>query len=85
MVDVASPATIHKLYQQLEGSFEGWLLNKDTGFKSMRKTLPGLENFYMCGQWVEPGGGLPAALLSGRNIAQIICHKERKKFNTISF
>jgi phytoene dehydrogenase-like protein len=44
------------------------------------KTLPGLKNFYMIGQWVEPGGGLPPAIMSGRNVAQIICKKDRKKF-----
>ena len=25
----------------------------------MSQKLPGLENFHMCGQWVEPGGWLP--------------------------
>ena len=34
----------------------------------------------MVGQWVEPGGGLPAVALSGRNLAQIICKKDKKKF-----
>ena len=48
----------------------------------MRKTLPGLDNFYMAGQWVEPGGGLPAVAMSGRNVIQIICKKEKKKFQT---
>ena len=27
----------------------------------MSKTLPGLANFYMAGQWVESGGGTPVA------------------------
>jgi len=31
----------------------------------MQKTLPGLANFYLAGHWVEPGGGLPAAAMSG--------------------
>ena len=50
--------------------------------KKMSKTLPGLENFYMAGQWVEPGGGMPTAALSGRNAIQIICKKDRKTFVT---
>jgi len=41
--------------------------------RGMRKSLPRLKNFYMVGQWVEPGGGLPAVALSGRNLAQVIC------------
>jgi phytoene dehydrogenase-like protein len=50
--------------------------------KGMKKTLPGLENFYMAGQWVEPGGGMPTAALSGRNVIQIICNKDKKTFIT---
>jgi hypothetical protein len=48
----------------------------------MRKTLPGLLNFYLAGHWVEPCGGLPAVARSGRNAIQIICKKEKKKFTT---
>jgi phytoene dehydrogenase-like protein len=46
------------------------------------KTLPGLKHFYMVGQWVEPGGGIPTAITSGRNLIQILCHKEKKPFTT---
>jgi len=27
----------------------------------------------MAGQWVEPGGGVPTAIMSGRHVAEIIC------------
>jgi len=47
--------------------------------------LSGLKNFYMAGQWVEPGGGLPSAILSGRNVTQIICKKDKKKFITTKY
>ena len=62
-----------------------WLRTPRVGFGSLRKTLPGLEDFYMAGHWVEPGGGLPAVLMSGRNVAQIICKKDKKKFTTSRF
>ena len=48
----------------------------------MSKTLPGLDNFYMAGQWVEPGGGLPTAAMSGRNVTQIVCKKDKRRFET---
>jgi phytoene dehydrogenase-like protein len=48
----------------------------------MDKTLPGLDSFYMVGQWVEPGGGLPPAAQSGRNVIQVICKKDKKSFVT---
>jgi phytoene dehydrogenase-like protein len=48
----------------------------------MKQSLPGLMNFYMAGQWVQPGGSLPAVAMSGRNAIQIICSKDMKKFET---
>ena len=45
--------------------------------------LPGLGNFYMAGQWVEPGGGVPTAVaMLARNVIQIICKQDKKKFMT---
>jgi phytoene dehydrogenase-like protein len=84
MRDVSTPTTFVRYTGNWEGSFEGWMLTPETGGfgRSLPKTLPGLENFYMAGQWVEPGGGLPAAAFSGRNVVQIICKKEKKKFTT---
>jgi phytoene dehydrogenase-like protein len=49
---------------------------------SMRKTLPGLDNFYMAGQWVNPGGGMPTAAMSGNHTIQFICKRDNKKFVT---
>jgi phytoene dehydrogenase-like protein len=46
----------------------------------MDKTLPGLEDFYMVGQWVEPGGGLPPAATSARGVIETICKQDGKKF-----
>jgi phytoene dehydrogenase-like protein len=46
----------------------------------MSKTLPGLENFYMIGQWTTPGGGLPPAVSSGRHVVQLLCQQDRKPF-----
>lgn len=47
------------------------------------KTVPGLRNFYMAGQWVEPGGGIPPVLYSGRNVVKILCKKEGRPFRTL--
>ncbi len=85
MRDVSSPTTFVRYTGNWKGSFEGWQVTPKTWSfgKLMRKTLPGLDNFYMAGHWVEPGGGLPAVAMSGRNVMQIICKKEKKKFTTI--
>jgi hypothetical protein len=36
----------------------------------------------MAGQWVEVGGGIPAVAVSGRNILQVICKADGRKFTT---
>jgi phytoene dehydrogenase-like protein len=82
VTDISTPATVIRYTNNWKGSLEGWLLTPEVGLKSMKKMLPGLKDFYMAGQWVEPGGGLPPAIMSGRNITQIICKKDKKKFIT---
>lgn len=80
MTDVATPVSFRNFSGNWNGSFEGWLMTPETGLKHLSHTLPGLKNFYMCGQWVTVGGGLPGVLLSGRDTAQIICHKDGLRF-----
>jgi phytoene dehydrogenase-like protein len=82
MVDVATPVTFHRYTGNWRGSFEGWLATPKTFRTRIRKTLPGLDGFYMIGHWVEAGGGLPPAAASGRHVVQILCHKEKKRFVT---
>jgi phytoene dehydrogenase-like protein len=61
-------------------SFEGWMITPKTWNLRIDKTLPGLDNLYMAGQWVEPGGGLPTATMSGRNVIQSLCKRDEKAF-----
>lgn len=82
VTDVSTPSTLIRYTDNWKGSFEGWQPGPGTMMLRMSKTLPSLKNFYMIGQWVEPGGGLPTALMSGRNVAQIICKKDGKKFSS---
>jgi phytoene dehydrogenase-like protein len=85
MVDVATPLTFERYTGNWQGSFEGWMItpqNAHIAMKPMSKTLPGLENFFMCGQWVEPGGGLPTGVMSGRKLVQMLCKQDNVEFHT---
>ena len=82
MRDVATPMTWVRYTANWRASYEGWMMSMDSWNLRMSKTLPGLSNFYMVGQWVEPGGGLPPAAYSGRNLTQILCKQDGKKFMT---
>jgi len=80
MVDVATPATYIRYTGNWNGSIQGWANENIFRANPFKKELPGLENFFMIGQWVEPGGGIPNVFKSGRDLTQIICKKDRKKF-----
>ena len=82
VVDVATPLTTERYTGNRKGSIEGWGISPETMSKRISKTLPGLERFYMAGQWVEVGGGLPGVAPSGRKVIHIICHEDGKKFVT---
>jgi hypothetical protein len=48
---------------------------------NLNPVLPRLKKFYMAGQWLFPGGGLPPAGQSGKWAIQYICREEKKKFS----
>jgi phytoene dehydrogenase-like protein len=85
MVDVATPLTFERYTGNWQGSFEGWLITPENSYTMMRpmsQTLRGLENCYMCGQWVQPGGGLSTGVMSARRLLPAICKEDGKKFHT---
>ena len=83
MVDVATPLTFERYTGNWKGSFEGWLItpaNSASVMKPLNQKLPGLENLFLCGQWVEPGGGLPTGVMSARRLFQAICKEDGTRF-----
>lgn len=84
MTDVATPLTFWRSARSWRGSYEGWMPSADTFMHHVGKTLPGLAGLYLAGQWVEPGGGVPTALMSGRQLVQILCSEAGKPFVAVS-
>ncbi|MGZ4852831.1 MAG: phytoene desaturase family protein [Halobacteriota archaeon] len=82
VVDVATPLTFMRYTGNWRGSYEGWQLTKETMGLSIPLVLPGLSNFYMAGQWVSPGGGLPVAGATGRAAVMLMCQHEKMPFVT---
>ena len=82
LTDVATPYTTWRYTLNREGAFMGWVPTPTAMRAQMQKTLPGLENFYMAGQWIMPGGGVPPCLYSGRHVIQMLCKRDGKKFST---
>ncbi|GAB4401333.1 MAG: hypothetical protein Kow00123_10410 [Anaerolineales bacterium] len=80
MTDVATPYTTWRYTRNWRGSIMGWLPSPAAMMTPVRRTLPGLRNFYMAGQWVMPGGGVPTCILSGRQAVQLLCKDSSRRF-----
>ncbi len=80
MVDVATPMTFERYTHNWQASFEGFLPTPKTVIGSIPKTLPGLSRFYMVGQWVQAGGGLPSGLMTGREVILRMCKRDGVRF-----
>ena len=77
VTDVATPKTTVRYTGVWNGSYEGFIPAAKNFGKTLDMTLPGLDNFYMAGQWIYPGGGLPPSAQSGKWAIQLICKKEK--------
>jgi phytoene dehydrogenase-like protein len=80
LVDVSTPRTNVKYTGVWKGAYEGFLPTGNMIKKTLSSTLPNLKSFYMAGQWIFPGGGLPPAAQSGKWVMQTICKERKQKF-----
>ena len=74
VVDIATPLT----YEQYTGAYHGsWMALTEVGDK--RRQYSGfsesVSGLYFAGHRLMPPGGLPVALVTGRNAAQMICRQ----------
>ena len=81
VTDIATPVTWENYTGNWQGSYEGWVPTiKAFSFgETLPKELPGLKNFYMTGQWVTPGGGVPMCAALGKILMNKIVKKEKSK------
>lgn len=83
VVDEATPLSYERYTSNWLGSTSGWLLSRETLpmlIMGVDHTLPRLHNFYMAGQWTEPGGMVPLVAASARNVIQMMCRADGKRF-----
>lgn len=72
IVDVATPATYKRLTNVYKGSFEGFAPTPSALKMRIKKTIPGLKRFCICGQWTTAGGGICTAIADGKTAAKLI-------------
>jgi len=81
VVDVPTPVTYKHFTGNWKGSPDGWYITPENLMDMQPlRNLPGLEDLFMVGQWTMPFTGTVMAALSGRQVIQIMCKKEGKKF-----
>jgi phytoene dehydrogenase-like protein len=81
VIDVPTPATYTRYTGNWQGSPDGWYLTLDN-INDMEplRALPGLEGLHLAGQWTAPFTGTVLAAMTGRQVIQLMCKKESKKF-----
>lgn len=80
--DVSTPYTIWRYTRNYKGAYLAWLPTPEFFKASIPRTLPGLKNFAMAGQWTMGGGVLPV-LVSARHAVQILCHQDGVSFQPV--
>lgn len=82
--DVTTPVTVERFTHNFHG-LQPWGAPKSqmkVMMGGLSKTLPGLKNFYMVGQWASAMIGISNAAITGRNLVKELCKKDGKKFKT---
>jgi len=52
----------------------------NTMSKGFTRTLPGLDNFHMVGQWADATIGISTVAAAGRRLVKQLCKQDRKRF-----
>jgi phytoene dehydrogenase-like protein len=81
VTDVPTPVTYVNYTGNWKGSPDGWYVTVDNlTSQSMKRSLPGLKDLYMVGQWTAPYTGTVMAASSGRQLIQLLCRSGKKRF-----
>ena len=81
IIDMATPITYERYCNAYRGAWMSWAPTPGAKIRFISGILPGLDNFYLTGQWIMPPGGLPTAVMTGCWTIQRICEKENIFFN----
>ncbi len=79
VTDVSTPATYVRLTDAYQASYEGFMPTPQDLFRRIDRTVPGVRNMILAGQWVTPGGGICTAVDSGKSAARTALRELRAK------
>ena len=80
ILDVATPKTYERYCNAYRGAFMAFFPTVKGKMMAHTGRIKGLDNMVLSGQWLQPPGGLPAALLTGRDAIMRLCRKTGRAF-----
>jgi phytoene dehydrogenase-like protein len=83
VVDVTTPATYARYTGSWKGTFMTWAMTprSSAALRTIKKTVPGLDGFWLAGMWVMAPGGVPTGAKTGRDVVEMMCRKDGKRFH----
>ena len=83
-VDIVTPVSVEHWTGGYRGFAQPWPppaeLAEEINKHGVSKTLPGLQNFYMVGQWAGGTFGISTVCVMGRNLVRELCERDHKSF-----
>ena len=80
LMDVASPQTYQRYCNAYRGAFMGFWPTLQGKELNHSGEINGLDNIWLSGQWLQPPGGLPTALITGKDTIMRICKQDKLDF-----
>jgi phytoene dehydrogenase-like protein len=84
VVDITTPLTCERYTGNLHG-YQPWpskAVTRKVMKEGLSRTLPGLDGFFMVGQWAGATVGISTVALMGRDTIEKLCKMDKKKFVT---
>ena len=83
LLDVVSPQTYEHYCNAYRGAFMGFWPTLSGKSLQLTGRIKGLKNMVLSGQWLQPPGGLPIAVITGKDTIMRLCKKLKRPFTYI--
>jgi prolycopene isomerase len=70
VLELSTPVTIERFTENRGGAYVGWRYSADQARALIPQQSP-VENLFLCGHWVAPGGGVSNVMSGGLNAAEL--------------
>ena len=80
LLDVATPTTFERYCNAYRGAFMSFFPTLRGKMMAHTGRIKGLNNIFLSGQWLQPPGGLPVALITGKDTIMRLCRLEEQPF-----